>query len=281
MAPNDTVPLPTTREPSEGRSSESDSRGKVASTDAEQTIMKRLEVVEKERRETQQKIASLTQTLSIVRDPQTQVESPDVVAPVPENRTAATGGEEKVQSIDDVIAKAAIVSAMEVDIGDSDGDYQESVQSSDAMVPGGGGVGEVVHVVGEIIGGGGIGEAPVPSVPDVSVRDVTTQSGRDSVPQSYSSPMTEDHSSATTHQQVPKPTTHQTMVTASANQDNQPTTTTDQQVPANLTPLPPTNVTESVSSNPPSLPPPNVPSSATKTSRPKRQLAASFSKSTT
>ena len=268
--------------PNEGKPRESEPLSEIASADIGETILKRLDVVEQERKETQQKIANLTQTLSIVQDPLTQAESPNVITPLTENRTAASGGEEKVQSIDDIVVKAAIVSALDIDAGDGDGDYQESVQPSDAMVPSGGGVGGVVHVVGEIIGGGGIGEAPVPSVPNVSMQDVMTQSGGDGVPQVYSYPSTEDHVLATTHQQLPEPTTaNQTTVTAFTDQYGQSTISTDQQVPASLTHLPPTNATEGGASRPPSLAPSNVPSSAMKMTRPKRQLAASFSKSTT
>ena len=282
VAPGNTVPVQTNVGPNGAKPRESKPLGEVSSTDIGQTILKRLDEVEKERKETQQKIASLTQTLSIVQDPLTQVESPNVIAPLTENRTAATGGEEKVQNIDDIVVKAAIVSALDIDVGDGDGNYQESVQPSDATVPSGGGVGGVVHVVGEIIGGGGIGEAPVSSVPNVAMQDVVNQSGGDGVPQVHSYPSTEDHVFATTHQQVPNPTTaNQTTATALADQLSQSATSTDQQVPASLTHLPPTNATEGAASKPPSLAPSNVPSSAMKTTRPKRQLAASFSKGTT
>ena len=211
-----------------------------------ETVEKRFEAVEKERTETQDRIASLKQTLSVLQEPSAQTEG---------------GG-----GISDTVAKAAILSALDVEVEDDSGSYMEPVQSSDATVaPDGGGV--VVHVVGEILGGeggggteptadqsgrhmvgellggeGGGGTEPTTdqSGPNISTGD---QSGTDTVP----------HGVATTDNPlVPKPTK------------------LDQTVPQS----------SSTGASPPSTSATTVPSTAVKTGRQKRQLAASFARST-
>lgn len=214
-----------------------------------ETVEKRFEAVEKERTETQDRIASLKQTLSVLQEPSAQTEG-----------VGGGGG------ISDTVAKAAILSALDVEVEDNSGLYVEPVQSSDATVaPDGGGA--VVHVVGEILGGeggggteptadqsgchmvgeilggeGGGGTEPTAdqSGPNISAGD---QSGTDTVP----------HGVATTDNPlVPKPTK------------------LDQTVPKS----------SSTGASPPSTSAATVPSTAVKTGRQKRQLAASFARST-
>ena len=221
-------------------------------TGLEERMVERLETAHREGLETQQRIARLTQTLAVMQDP---ILPPHVVFSM--QTTAEGSGEETADSI----AHAAIASALEADVKDNDGQYLEPVQSSDALIPGGGGVAGVVHVVGEILGGGGVPTDP--SHPHIS------QGGRDPVPQSHSYPTTDDDASATSNRPAPDQTT------------------TDQKEPKEATATTGANTrTKTATSSPPpssssSSSSSNVPSSSVKTSRPKRQLAASFSKSST
>lgn len=222
----------------------------------EDAIMQRLEVVQKEKIETQQKIASLTQTMSVLMDKSTEIVSPNVIVPLSQASTPGdTGGGGITQTVGDTIAQAAIRSGLEVDEEDSV-DYQEPVQPSDAGISSDM-VGEAeVHVVGEILSGeSGVAPALIGQQPELnlSVQD-TGQSDRDDIQQSYRD---DELNSATEDQQVPKPTV------------------TDQPL---LNTIPESSASAANKQSPPTAT--NMPSSAVKTSRPKRQLAASFSKST-
>lgn len=248
-APGGAVPevVDKPRESSEGLEGENEP-SKVA--DVEESIMKRLEVAEKEKNKSLQMIANLTQTMSVIRDTSTQVESSNVIAP-PSEVSKPTEERER-DTVGDMVAQAAILSALEVDRKDSDDDYVEPIQSSDVVTSGAEVSAAEVHVVGEILGGE-CGELTNPSVP------------------------VEDSSSgctATTDQQVPKPATVSQMALPIVS--DQPTTTSDQQLPKTTT----TTVTTGAESKASVCKQASVgiPSSAVKTSRPKRQLAASFPK---
>lgn len=222
---------------------------------AKDGIMKRLEVVQKERIEAQQKIASLTQTMSVLMDKSTEIKSSSVMVPSSEATRPLDEGDTgggNVHTAGDTVAQAAIKSVLEVDEEDSD-DYQEPVQPSDAVTSSDMASTAEVHVVGEILSGeSGVAPALIGQQPElnISVQDAS-QSDRDKSCQD------DQLTSATKDQQVPKPTViDQPMLStvpegsaSTANKQSPPTTT-------------------------------NIPSSAVKTSRPKRQLAASFSKST-
>lgn len=118
------------------------SDGETVVKDIGDKMLERFEVAHKERIESQQKIASLSQTLSVVQD---------VAGSDSRERQTHEVVDNKV--VGDPVAQAAIVSAMEIDIPDDDGVCIEPVQSSDAtLVPSGD---EVLEVVGEILGGEG------------------------------------------------------------------------------------------------------------------------------
>ena len=183
------------------------------------------EAVEKERTETEERIASLKQTLSVLQKPVAGVEG--------------GGG--------DAVAKAAILSALEVTVEDDSGAYMEPVQSSDATVaPDGGEEGVVVHVVGEILGGDGGGGAEPPVDESEPNASTVVQSG----------------TNAASPGQDGSGTTNSPPQVAKADQTGQTSSSTEAS---------PTSSSTS-----------NVPSTAVKTTgRPKmRQLAASFSRST-
>lgn len=223
----------------------------------EDAIMKQLEVVQKEKIETQQKIASLTQTMSVLMDKSTDINSPNVTVPLSQaSRPMDEGdtGGENVHTVGDTVAQAAIRGVLEADEEDSD-DYQEPVQPSDAGSSDIVGTPEV-HVVGEILSGeSGVAPALIGQQHELnlSVQDAG-QSDRDNIQESYQD---DQLTSATEDQQVPDPTVR-----------DQPMTST----------VPESSASAANKQSPPTAT--NIPSSAVKTSRPKRQLAASFSKST-
>lgn len=222
---------------------------------AEDAIMQRLEVAQKERIETLQKIDNLTQTMSVLMDKSTEIVSPNVIVASSQASIPGDTGGGITQTVGDTIAQAAIRSGLEVEEEDSD-DYQEPVQPSDAGTSSDI-VGEAeVHVVGEILSGeSGVAPALIGQQPElsISVQDVG-QSDRDSIQQSYKD---DELTSATEDQKIPKPTVR-----------DQPLLST----------IPESSASAANKQSPPTAT--NIPSSAVKTSRPKRQLAASFSKST-
>ena len=283
----------------------------------EESLMKRLEMVEKERVEAEQRIASLTQTMTVLKDTSSEAESPNVTVPLSEAGTTIEGErvEEKTSVVaDDAVAQAAIVTVQETGKEDSDDEYQEAVQSSDA---GAGGVRMAeVHVVGEILGGESVGEIlggesvmiPPPNAgqsdANLSVLDTTqtatAASDTGTTPQSNSYPTVADDQPATTGQPLPTPaTTTQTATAASDTgttpQSNSYPTVADGQPATTGQPLPTPATTsqtvdttstsqaegEASASKPSPLPTSaSLPATAVKTSRPKRQLAASFTKGT-
>ena len=241
----------------------------------EESLMKRLEIVEKERVEAEQRIASLTQTMTVLKDTSSEVESPNVTVPLSEAGTTIEGERVEEKTVaDDAVAQAAIVTVQETGKEDSDDEYQEAVQSSDA---GAGGVRMAeVHVVGEILGGESVGEIlggesvmiPPPTAEqsdtNLSVLDTTqtatAASDTGTTPQSNSYPTVADGQPATTDQPLPTPaTTSQTVDTTSTSQAEGAASA------SKPSPLPTSA---------------SVPATAVKTSRPKRQLAASFTKGT-
>ena len=243
----------------------------------EESLMKRLKIVEKERVEAEQRIASLTQTMTVLKDTSSEVESPNVTVPLSEAGTTIEGErvEEKTSVVaDDAVAQAAIVTVQETSKEDSDDEYQEAVQSSDA---GAGGVRMAeVHVVGEILGGESVGEIlggesvmiPPPTAgqsdTNLSVLDTTqtatAASDTGTTPQSNSYPTVADGQPATTDQPLPTPaTTSQTVDTTSTSQAEGAASA------SKPSPLPTSA---------------SLPATAVKISRPKRQLAASFTKGT-
>ena len=185
-------------------------------------VEKCVEAAEKDRMEAQEKISSLKQTLSVVQKPIVQMEG--------------TGGG------GDMVAKAAILSALEVEVEDDSSTYVVPEQSSDAAVaPDGGGEGVVVHVVGEILGGGvGGGAEPTADQSEPNVSTVV-QSGTNTTPPAHGV-VTADSP------RVPNQANVDQTVQTSSSTEASPATT--------------------------------VPSMAVKTGRQKRQLAASFSRST-
>ena len=224
-APPDEGATALTQE-SEGEG-EGEERGQVEHSGSIENRIEHVEMVieaaEKDRMEAQEKIASLKQTLSVVQKPIVQMEG--------------TGGE---GGVGDMVANAAILSALEVEVEDDSGTYVVAEQPSDAaVVPDGGGEGVVVHVVGEILSvGGGAEPTADQSEPDVST---VVQSGTNTTPPAHG------------------------VVTAdSPRVPNQ----------ANV------DQTVQTSSSTEASPASTVPSTAVKMGRQKRQLAASFSRST-
>lgn len=137
-----------------------------------------------------QKLSNLKEMLSVLQDP---------AANMAENSQKEGGGGERK----DVIAEAAIVSALELKEEEEEGmeDYVESVQASDAAV----GQSEV-HVVGEILGGGAGGGAGKPLqdqiVPNTTTANQTdppdTTAEQQSIPPLYSTSTTDDVAMETT-----------------------------------------------------------------------------------
>ena len=216
-------------------SRESDKEEEEERADADATTSANVEVLFErdqieEKMETQQTGDSLLQTVSVVQDSATQVEG---------------DGKTESEGVDDAMVKAAILSALEVGVEDDSGTYVEPVQSSDAAAPDGGGVGAVVHVVGDILGGEGGGGDP---------RPITDQSEPNSSTGIESGSSVDPTVVGTTPEpQVPNPT--------NLDQTSQTSSPTES----------PSSPTASASA---------VPCTAVKTGRSKRQLAASFVRNT-
>ena len=246
----------------------------------EEVIIKRLEAAQKDNIETQQRMASLTQTMTVLSSTPSSVESSNVIPPVSEVGSdgggrgggGGGGGGEMVSTASvagDSSAQAAALGAGGDGRGDSDEEkYEEAVQPTDA----GASVGEI-HVVGEILGGKGFLSAAVDAEADQTESTATKQGVT-----VESAHTLDDHISSTVEpspaSQIPNTDTAQLTPSHSIATDQQDSQLTTSQAahsqPAGV------SAVKSFSS----LPSTGIPSTAIKTSRPKRQLAASFTRDT-
>ena len=238
--------------------------------DKGERLLERFENIEKEKTEITEKIARLTQTMSVMQAPIpiTDIPSANDIEPVQE----ASGQGESV-GLSDEVARAAIAGALE----DHSGQYVEPMQPSDTSTSGDGDV-SVVHVVGEILGKEGS-----EILPPLDVAGSEPDTSGDTLPQAHGHPLPDQHR-ATSDQTIPRPTTADETTLASPS--NQPITTTDYQTRTS-----PNQAAAGTAvavgteggdgSNTTSSPPSNAPGSAVKTTRSKRQLAATFTKGST